>query len=167
MGYYAALNVSPEATAGEIRLSYTFIKQSYHEERRQLDIGKIRAAYEILSDPKARRKYDSGKAANVGVMALFSSISPQQVLLPLLIISGLVLLVILGPGLRAQFRSFEPGDEIYWSENGETLGRVLSFDREHQFSSGSVAPAFEILPDSGEEPVWYPARDLKRYGRIR
>jgi curved DNA-binding protein CbpA len=166
-GYYAALNISPEATAAEIRLSYSFIKQSYHEERRQVDIGKIRAAYQVLSDPKARRKYDRGVAAGGGVPKWMKSISLRQVFVPVLIVAALVLFARLGPDLRAQFRSFEPGEEIYWAENKEPLGKVLSFEREHSFSTGSVAPAFEILPASGGDPVWYPARDIKRYGRAR
>ena len=166
-GYYAALNISPDATAAEIRLSYSFIKQSYHEERRQVDIGKIRAAYQVLSDPKARRKYDRGVAAAGGAPKWMKSISLRQVFIPVLIVSALVLLALLGPDLRAQFRSFQPGAEIYWAENKEPLGKVLSFEREHRFQTGSVAPAFEILPASGGAPVWYPARDIKRYGRAR
>lgn len=166
-GYYAALGISPGATASEIRLSYNFIKQSYHEERRHVDIAKIQAAYEVLSDPNARRKYDRGVAAAGGVPKWMKSISVRQVFVPALIVSALVLLALLGPDLRAQFRSFEPGEEIYWAENEEPLGKVLSFEREHRFSTGSVAPAFEILPASGGEPVWYPARDIKRYGRAR
>jgi len=167
MGYYAALNISPDATAVEIRLSYTFIKQSYHEDRRQVDIGKIRAAYEVLSDPGSRKKYDNGVAAKGGAPAWTRSISLRQVLVPILVVTGVLLLVIVAPSLRTQFRNYEPGDEIYWAENGEPLGQVLSFDRNHRFASGVVAPAFEILPSSGEDPVWYPARDLKRYGRER
>jgi curved DNA-binding protein CbpA len=167
MGYYAALNISPDATAAEIRLSYTFIKQSYHEERRHVDVARIRAAYEILSDPSARREYDNDRATRGGAPAWMSSMSLRQILVPILAVTGLLLLVIVGPTLRAQFRSFESGDEIYWVENGESLGKVLSFERDHRFPSGAEAPAFEILPASGEDPLWYPARDLKRYGRTR
>jgi len=165
--HYAALNLSPDATAAEIRLAYTFIKQSYHEERRQVDIGKIRAAYEVLSDPRARRDYDKDSAVGGRGPAWLKSFSSRQVLVPLLGVAVLALLVIVGPDLGAQFRSFDPGDEIYWVENGESLGKVLKFDREHRFPSGAIVPAFEILPASGEEPIWYPARDLKRYGRTR
>ena len=166
-GYYTALNISPGATAAEIRLAYTFIKQSYHEEGRQVDIGKVRAANEVLSDPRARRDYDRGTAEGGRGPAWMRSLSLRQVLVPLLGLGLLALLVILGPSLRAQFRTFEPGDQIYWTENEEPLGKVLSFDREHRFPSGATVPAFEILPASGDAPVWYPARDLKRYGRTR
>ena len=166
-GYYAALNLSPDATAAEILLAYNFIKQSYHEERRQMDIGRVRAAYEVLSDPRARRSYDKATAAGGSGPAWMKSISWSKLLVPLLVVAAVALLVIVGPSLRAQLRSFDPGDEIYWVENGESLGKVLKFDREHHFPTGATAPAFEILPASGEDPVWYPARDLKRYGRTR
>lgn len=166
-GYYAALGISPEATASEIRLSYKFIKQSYKEEGRQVNIRQVQAAYEVLSDPKARRAYDRGDAGGGGNFAWVKSISLRQVLVPILIISAMVLLVLVGPSLRAQLRSFDPGDQVVWAENEEPVGKVLSFEREHRFSSGTVAPAFEILPASGGEPIWYPARDLKRYGRTR
>jgi curved DNA-binding protein CbpA len=166
-GYYAALNLSPDATAAEIRLAYNFIKQSYQEQRRQIDIGKIRSAYEVLSDPRARRRYDRGETDGSDPMAWIRSIKPRQVLVPLLCVSLVVFLFLVGPSLRAQFRSFEPGDQVYWVENDEDLGKILSFDREHRFPSGAVVPAFEVLPASGESPVWYPARDLKRYGRAR
>ena len=167
LGYYTALHVSPHATSAEIRLSYTFIKRSYQRKRRDLDVAKIRAAYETLSDPLTREMYDNGEIARVGAPSRLGSIPLRPVLLPLLIVAVLVLVGMVGPGFLAQLRDFEPGDEIYWSTNDETLGKVLSFEREHQFPSGSVSPAFEILPASGEAPVWYPARDLKRYARTR
>jgi hypothetical protein len=166
-GYYAALNLGPDATASEIRLAYNFMKQSYHEERRQMDIGKVRAAYEVLSDPRARRSYDDGSSQGRNGAAWLKKISFRKVLVPVLAVGLAALLVMLGPSLRAQFRSFDPGDEIYWSENDEPLGTVLQFEREHRFPTGATVPAFEILPASGEDPVWYPARDLKRYARTR
>jgi curved DNA-binding protein CbpA len=166
-GYYAVLGISPDATATEVRLSYKFIKQSYHEEGRQVKIGQVRAAYEGLSDPKARRAYDRDGSTLDHKPSWVKSLSLRQILVPVLMVSALVLLVLVGPSLRAQLRSFDPGDEGYWAENDESLGQVLSYEREHRFSSGTVAPAFEILPASGGKPVWYPARDLKRYGRTR
>jgi curved DNA-binding protein CbpA len=165
LGYYAALNISPDATAAEIHISYKFIRQSCRVERRHLDIGKIRAAYETLSNPTTRQDYDNTKTAGFGALAWNRSITPRKVLVPVLVVSAVLLLIIVAPGLRTQFRSFEPGDELYWTENSEALGKVLSFDRDHRFPSGAVVPAFEVLPASGEAPVWYPARDLKRYAR--
>jgi hypothetical protein len=73
----------------------------------------------------------------------------------------------ISPSLRTQFVSFETGDELIWSESGELLGSVVTFERKHQFSGGSVAAAYQIDPISGAALVWYPARDLERYCRNR
>ena len=170
LGYYAALNVSHEASASEIRLAYEFLKQSYHTERKHLDISKIRAAYQTLSDPRERKAYDSGKTSYTALKAARRQrvkISLLQVSLSLLAVSAVVLLVLVGPEVRALVVGFESGDVLYWADSERDVGTVEAFVEAHTFPTGAVAPAYRIRPADGGEPVWYPARDIKRHARER
>jgi curved DNA-binding protein CbpA len=169
-GYYAALNIGPDASAAEIRLAYEFLKQSYHTERKHLDIGKIRAAYKVLSDPKERRSYDAGDAnrrAAKGELLRQLKAHALPIAIALLAVSAAVLLYLVGPDVRAQFVGFDSGDELYWADGSRDLGTVEAFVQQHTFPSGAVAPAYLVRPAGGGEPIWYPARDLKRYARQR
>lgn len=170
-GYYAALNVSPEAGAAEIRLAYEFIKQSYHTQRKRCDISKIRAAYKVLGDPKERKNYDAGVAAR-GRPAwdeLLRQLKAYSVPIAmiLLAVGVAVLLYLVGPEVRAQLRGFDAGDQLYWVETHRDLGTVEAYVEDHTFPTGSVAPAYRVRPSNGGEPVWYPAHDLKRHARTR
>jgi curved DNA-binding protein CbpA len=165
LGFYAALKVSPEASAVEINLSYKFLKDSYRENRKAIDIGKVQAAFKTLSDPSERRKYDNGGKVRLSTAAVRrrKQINAMGILLVALIISSGVLFFLVGPDIRAQLTSFSAGDQIYWRENGKPLGAVVTFEEHHAFPSGVVVPAYQIQPDSGGDLKWYPARDLKRH----
>jgi curved DNA-binding protein CbpA len=169
LGYYRILNVSPEASGAEIRLAYRLLKKSYHEERKQLAVSKIRAAFKTLSNPVTRRTYDNpdggGRARNpaAGLRGQRHGAKTIHIGLALLAVSSIVLLIMISPSLKTHFVSFEAGDELVWSETGEQLGSVVTFEAKHRFFGGSVAAAYQIDPTSGEAPVWYPARDLERY----
>lgn len=165
LGYYAALKVSPGASAVEINLSYKFLKDSYKANRKAIDIGKVQAAYQTLSDPAERRKYDNGGKVRRSPAAVRRSqqVNLMTILLVALVISSGVLLFFIGPDIRAQLTSFSAGDQLYWRETGEPLGAVVTFEEHHSFPTGVVAPAYQIRPDSGGDLKWYPARDLKRH----
>jgi curved DNA-binding protein CbpA len=165
LGYYAALKVSPEASAVEINLSFKFLKDSYRENRRAVDIGKVQAAFETLSNPAERRKYDNGGKVRPSAAAVRrrQQVSLMSILLVALVISSGVLLFFVGPDIRAQLTGFSAGDQLYWRETGDPLGAVVTYEEHHAFPSGVVAPAFQIRPDSDGDLKWYPARDLKRH----
>jgi hypothetical protein len=94
---------------------------------------------------------------------MLDGIRAIHVLVALLVISSAVLLLTVGPDLRAQFVSFEAGDELVWSKTGRPLGTVLTVEHQHVFPNGSASKAYQIRPADGEGPVWYPARDVERY----
>ncbi|HXV78058.1 MAG TPA: DnaJ domain-containing protein [Candidatus Polarisedimenticolaceae bacterium] len=175
LGYYRILNIGPDAGAAEIRLAYELLKTAYREGRRNLEIGKIREAYAVLGDPSARRAYDraDGRSGGGGenlldaIRQTAARVKIVPVGLGLVAVGVIVLLGLIGPDLRAQFVSFEPGDALVWSATGEALGSVVAFDQGHTFSSGAVGRAYRIEPAAGGGPVWYPARDLERYCRTR
>ncbi|CAD8182611.1 unnamed protein product [Paramecium octaurelia] len=64
--YYDILGVSPNASVQDIKKAYRKLSQQYHPDRNQGDPGanekfsKINVAYEVLSDPEQRKKYDKG-----------------------------------------------------------------------------------------------------------
>src|ERR1041384_2040939 len=63
-GYYATLGVSQDATFQEIKKSYRRLARKYHPDRNKSPtseetIRKINEAFEILSDRKKRKQYDS------------------------------------------------------------------------------------------------------------
>lgn len=163
-GYYAALKISPDAGAAEIRLAYEFLKKSYHEERKQLDIGKIREAYKTLGDPKSRKEYDLS-ANRKGSMATrrMPQVDGFKVLVGALVVGLVVLAFIVGPDLKAHFTHYESGDQLVWSVTGKPLGTVVSYVAAHTFPSGVSAAAYKIEPADGTPPKWFPAGDLKRH----
>ena len=62
MNYYAVLNISPDATAEEIRRAYREMARRYHPDAGEGSSAdkfrELTEAYEILGDPARRRDYD-------------------------------------------------------------------------------------------------------------
>ena len=64
--YYTVLGVDKKATTDEIKKSFRKLAQKYHPDRNQGDktaenkFKEVSQAYEVLSDPEKRRKYDLG-----------------------------------------------------------------------------------------------------------
>ncbi|MEM9568664.1 MAG: DnaJ domain-containing protein [Cyanobacteria bacterium P01_E01_bin.34] len=62
MNYYQVLEVAPDATPEDIKRAYRQLVRRHHPDVASEDTGdrfhQIQAAYEILSDPGERRKYD-------------------------------------------------------------------------------------------------------------
>jgi curved DNA-binding protein CbpA len=175
-GFYSALNVSPEASAAEIRLAYVMLKQEYHGGRKQLDISRIRLAYQTLSHPGGRRAYDAGrpigklddkKPITIEELKRLIATHSLPIAVGLLALGIVGLLALVGPELRASFVSYEAGDELYWVDHHRPLGTIESFEENHKFPTGATAPAYRIKPSEGGEPAWYPARDLERHARRR
>ncbi len=70
--HYKVLGVSKEASQEEIRRSYRKLAREHHPDANRDDKGaeerfkEIQHAYEILSDPEKRRRYDEGPRAYFG-----------------------------------------------------------------------------------------------------
>jgi hypothetical protein len=163
-GYYAVLNISPDASQQEIRLAYEFLKQAFKDGRKGLDIGKIQAAYETLGQGQPRDLYDRGGGARPGGKSRLHSVS---LLVTLLLVFVGVLAFAVGPVIKAHFTTFEAGDELHWKKTGRPFGVVLAYDPQHQFENGIAAPGYRIELRAGEEPVWFSARDLNRNCKTR
>ena len=64
--FYSILGVSKSANAAEIKKAYRALSLKYHPDKNADDPSAIdkftdvSAAYEVLSDPDKRRKYDKG-----------------------------------------------------------------------------------------------------------
>jgi curved DNA-binding protein CbpA len=163
-GYYAALNVSPDASQQEIRLAYEFLKQAYKDGRKGLDIGKIQTAYETLSEVQERDLYDRGGSARTGGKSRLHSV---PLLVTLFVVFVAILAFAIGPIIKAHFTTFEAGDDLYWKRTGKFFGAVQAFDPQHEFENGIAAPGYRVELQSGQEAVWFPARDLNRNCRAR
>jgi tetratricopeptide (TPR) repeat protein len=59
MDFYAVLGVSKTASPEEIKRAYLALVRQYTPERAPEEFKRIRQAYETLSDPAARQRYDS------------------------------------------------------------------------------------------------------------
>src|SRR5207244_5742327 len=63
--YYKVLNVSREASADEIKKAFRKLARKYHpdmnpsDKKAEAKFKEINEAYEVLSDPDKRRKYDT------------------------------------------------------------------------------------------------------------
>lgn len=165
-GYYAALNVSPKACGQEIRLAYELLKQARKRGKRNLDMGKIEAAHEVLGDAQRRRQYDDGHRPSRkrhGPSRLHS--------VPLLLALALMFLgalwIAFAPQVRGRLVSFDVGDDLYWRSTQKALGQVVDVEEQHEFPEGAALPAYHVQPASGAQPMWFPARDLNANCRAR
>lgn len=161
-GYYAVLNVHPEASQQEIRLAYGFLKQAFKDGRKGLPIAKIQAAYETLRDRGRREAYDVGGDPSLAGEPKKSRLHSVPLLVTLLVIFAGIVAFAVGPVIKAHFTTFGPGDELYWTRTGKPLGTVVSYDKDHEFEGAAVGPAYQIETGPGQDPVWLPARDLDR-----
>jgi molecular chaperone DnaJ len=72
MNHYQILELTPTATVEEIKLSYRRLAKKYHPDLNQNggdrdSIIRINAAYEILSDPRKRQRYDLELSPKISV----------------------------------------------------------------------------------------------------
>jgi len=162
-GYYAALHVSPDASDAEINLAFKFLKEAYQKKHKQVDVGKIREAYEALGHPLRRAAYDEGMNRNPKRSIGRPRFGFFQILIGLLVVSLIVVWVLVGPELKAHLTAFEPGDELVWSKTGKPAGTVLAYSAAHSFREGVIGPAYQVRPSGDDPPRWYPAGDIKRH----
>lgn len=169
-GFYQILNVGLDASAEEILLSYRFLKIAFRERRKKLNIGLIQEAYETLSDQEKRTEYDArSRPSAVAASDRQGAVSPFSspvLLLSLIAVFLIVLVVVKGPDMRAALISFHQGDRLYLMEDESSMGTVVSYESDHRFHNGAVAPAY-LLREAGGQEEWYPARDLVRLGKAR
>ena len=156
-GYYDVLNISPGANSAEVQLAYTFLKNAW-QKRRGLPRGRIKEAYECLSDPDTKRDYDE-KARRGGGAA------PERVRLIASIVLAVVLLAFGGfvfPGfLLPAPEPFELGDQVVSRVDAEPLGRVMKIEIGHRFPNGGVGDAYQLQLSQGGQ-AWFPTGDLER-----
>lgn len=168
-GYYRALNISADASPEEIILSYRLLKQAFRERHGKMDIARIQAAYDTLSDPKLRADYDGrGGAARRGQpRASGGALGTPAILMVLLGVLAIVLIWTLGPSLRVALTSFDTGDQLVLRDGGAVFGTVAGYEPDHVFHNGARAPAYLVQKGPEEIQQWYPAGDLARLTRAR
>ena len=85
--YYRTLGVEKTATAKELSKSYRTLARKYHpdanlgDEKAEEQFKEISAAYEVLGDEKARKRYDDFRrigGAGGGGCLLYTSPSPRD-----------------------------------------------------------------------------------------
>ena len=153
-GYYAALNVNPGASPEEIHLAYVYIKGAHAKGARGADVGKVRAAYDVLGNRRRRKEYDADPSAT-------SRLNSVPLLLVLIVALAGVLGYVLAPVLMAPYVSFDVGDELYWTKTTRPLGVVVEYADEREFPDGAQQAAYRIQSRAGLDQ-WFPAKDLNR-----
>ncbi len=80
--YYAILEVSPAATAAEIKRSYRRLARLHHPDLNQqaldIHIKRLNEAYEVLRDPLKRAAYDQQRAEEKRRAAERAALRRQQ-----------------------------------------------------------------------------------------
>jgi curved DNA-binding protein CbpA len=80
--YYAILEVSPTATAAEIKRSYRRLARLHHPDLNQqaldVHIKRLNKAYEVLRDPVKRAAYDEQRTEGKRRAAARGASRPQQ-----------------------------------------------------------------------------------------
>ena len=162
-GFYAALRVAPTSGQTEIRLAYKMMKRAYRDGKKVSNVGKIKQAYETLSDPTLRAKYDNAAAGASGRRrrGVSSALHSLPLLAGLAALFLIALTLAFGPGVKARFTSFDVGETLSWKKTKQPLGEVLEYKAHHQFDTGSALPAYKVLLGSGEAQ-WFTATDLHR-----
>jgi curved DNA-binding protein CbpA len=163
-GYYAALNVSPDANPTEIRLAYEMSKQAYKAKGKRPP-PKVREAYEVLSDPDQRELYDAGPKSLFGFLKRpdgSSRLDSVPVFIGSLVVLIVVLIFTFGPSIKASFTQYEVGDELYFKGKAKPFGLIEAYEEQHPFADGTRMAAYRVRPATGGEPSWHPASDLHR-----
>ncbi len=155
-GFYAALNVSPDATRHEIRLAYELMKMDCQDRGKKLS-PEIQAAYDELGDPQRRQAYGKGRIRRGP-----SRLNSVPLLVVVIVFFMGVVAFLWAPTITAHFTTFDVGDELYWKRTTKPLGVVLEYDVSHHFDDDKRGPAYRIQPTAGP-PMWYPALDVNRH----
>jgi hypothetical protein len=163
-GYYAALRISPDASAEEIRLAFVMLKQEY-ENGGRTPHPRVRAAYEVLKDPGERAAYDAGPPSHNPLKRPDGTSRLESVPLLIGLVGLLIALLVytLGPTIQVHFTQFQVGDELYWTATSQPFGVIEEYAEEYSFPDGTSMAAYRIRSESGEGPAWYPAKDLHHH----
>ena len=74
--YYSTLGVSKNADANEIKKAYRKLARKYHPDMNQGDktaedkFKEVNEAYEVLSDPDKRKKYDQLRLSMAAILQI-------------------------------------------------------------------------------------------------
>jgi hypothetical protein len=150
--YQEILDVVPGATLTEIETAYQarqaelqslppeIADERMHEAERAFRVlARVFSEQEQVEQTEQRKKHTIRTALIAGTVTI-----------------GLALAIFQFNKLffRAQFVSFDIGDEIFSRRDRSHFGTVIDYDEDHQFRVGSPVPAFRIrLADSGSE-IW-------------
>lgn len=146
--YFACLEafppkMNPEQKAEKARVdhAYAILKRAYTSESpRKPTERKVRRT------PRATTR---SRAVTTGVVvALF--------------VGAGVLLTMNYSEIKLKLSDYEPGDVVRWEESNSPYGKVLQFDRMHDFGIGPPSPAYEIQLDGTTETVWVGERVVEK-----
>ena len=160
-GYYALLNLSPNASEAEVRLAYTFLKIAWGMNRK-LNRAKIKEAYDCLSDADRCLEYRTAGKKKRGSPGNRVYVFGGSLALVLFLVGAFVFPGFLIPAADP----FRSGDRLLHAGDMAPLGEVVRMEAGHRFANGLAGNAYLIRMEDGTER-WFPTIDLERHYQKR
>ena len=179
MDVYKVLKVPVDAKQIEIDRAYQkLIKEAQYDS--SIKVKEVEIAYRILSDATHRTIYDTkkgyiakpakgfkgvkaalkGKKRAKGKTFSFGDQAQREKALKRIAIALFAIgIVYYAFRFGYNLKSFDPGNKIYFKDNDQLFGVLVSVEDNHKFTSG-IADAYKVRLPS-EEMVWFPESDVK------
>lgn len=146
--YRKVLGINADATLDDISTAYYHwlgkIPENPTDEEEQLH-HRLKHAYSVL-----KRNYTPPRGVLFGVQkrTLFSLVGLA------LVVVAAAFLVLNWSDLKVMVTRYEPGEVLRWQNQPVPFGKVVGYEKEHQFHNGKPSPAYQILLLNEDRSVW-------------
>lgn len=125
-----------------------------------IDRGKVREAYDLLSNPQARTQYNRDLITWEAERARRRE-KPGRRTLPIALVIGVGLIAVILMWSRSirSVEEFRLGDELYVRDTGRKFGSIIDVAKDHAFEDGRRGPGYQVaLEDESER--WFTKSEI-------